>query len=266
MAFVNDKTVDDSDHTFEYPADAGDLTELIGHWVNTNADSNSLVKLAIECDPQGVFWLQVFGASATGAVDWGRVRMDVHVAGRRQCGFHACYYLDNIRTELAANYKLGILVIQLFRQADDGAAGTGFIERDFFRSLDPVATIFDVDNRRQNARVDDVGPIDLAPYAGDWINSSPNPDWLRGLRLLNRETQWYLQASTIGGESLDPVMLSGYRDNMGYLAFRTAYSLGDRQVVLAFNTQIELLVLCSIHRFTDAARSSTMQRQVLHRR
>ena len=92
-------------------------------------------------------------------------------------------------------------------------------------------------------------PIDLSSLEGLWLNTSDAPKWLGQIALSRGATGWRLKSLGVC-EPKEPgeTDLLAYVDNMGYLGFKGEYTLPDRHLSLAANTQKELIVVTSFHR------------------
>ena len=119
-------------HERPAPEDAGDLSALPGTWLSACGDGVGIVKVVVTRAAEGGYRLRAFGAVGSERVDWGETELIVHVAGRGQIGFHASYDFGAVRAHLAANHKLGVLVIQTFTSFHDGSGRAGWIERGFY--------------------------------------------------------------------------------------------------------------------------------------
>lgn len=111
-----------------------DLSPLLGSWTNTKHDSNHFVRVDLRLDDHGRLHVHPFGATDDGPSDWGEAVAEPVVAGpaRQAIGFHACFSSEERVHELAANVKLGILVIQSYSFFRDGSGRAGYYAREFF--------------------------------------------------------------------------------------------------------------------------------------
>ncbi|VAW71815.1 hypothetical protein MNBD_GAMMA10-1070, partial [hydrothermal vent metagenome] len=173
----------------------------------------------------------------------GKIEMDVHQAERQQSGFHAVYDCTDRQLHLAANYKLGVLVIETFTSFKIERDRHGYIERDFFRPQPAKKTLSLTESALQKNFL-----VDLTPYAGIWVNSNKNEQSLLGFELTANGKNWQLQPSMVEREYA-PVSVTAYLDNMGYLAFKACVELTHRQLTFAANTQKALVVMTTFIRF-----------------
>jgi len=116
-----------------------DLAPLLGRWVNVNPATDYLVRVDVAAgETAGAgLRLRVYGAGDGGPVDWGEGEATPYAAGgaTEAGGFHARYALGPVETHLAANQKLGILVIQSYTSFHDGSGRRAHYAREFFRRL-----------------------------------------------------------------------------------------------------------------------------------
>ena len=255
-----------TDNDLDLPQDGGDLTALVGIWLNTDKTSNSLSRVIIESDEQALYRIQTFGIGSPDEIDWGWAAMDVHLGERLQCGFHATYQRNDITTHLVANHKLGVLVIELFVTFDDGSGRPGYIVREFLgQSSAPLSasqsTVCLTEPVQDCTLVQDCTPVDLTPFVGEWINSAESDQWLLRFSLCDDGNGWQLQIRT-DELTPQPVAVTSYLDNMDYLAFNASITLADRQLIFAANTQKALVVMTTFVRFFDQGTLNRTYREI----
>jgi hypothetical protein len=110
-----------------------DLSPLVGDWINTKLDTSYLVRVLLtEQDGRLVF--RGYGANEPDPIDWGEVEAVPYAAGTSLMagGFHAFYNLDGIETQVVANQKLGVLVLNLYTRYLDGSGRTSHFTREFY--------------------------------------------------------------------------------------------------------------------------------------
>ena len=110
-----------------------DISPLLGSWINTNPETDYISRVIIR-EINGTLLLHVFGANSPEPVDWGEIEATPFVAGSTQecAGFYARYAFDSVETHLAANQKLGILVVQSYTSYKDGSGRLSHYAREFF--------------------------------------------------------------------------------------------------------------------------------------
>ncbi|MEG4581614.1 hypothetical protein QUA71_18665 [Microcoleus sp. MON1_C5] len=110
-----------------------DLSPLVGEWVNTKPDSSYLVRVVLT-SRDGRLVFRGYGANEPDPIDWGEVEAMPYVAGTSQMagGFQATYNLDGIETQVMANQKLGVLVLNLYTRYLDGSDRTSHFTREFY--------------------------------------------------------------------------------------------------------------------------------------
>jgi hypothetical protein len=107
---------------------------LLGSWINVNPATDHLVRVDVEAAGAGLR-LRVYGSGSPEPVDWGETAATPYAAGDavEAGGFLARYALGAVETSLAANQKLGILVIQSYTSFHDGSGRRAYFAREFFR-------------------------------------------------------------------------------------------------------------------------------------
>jgi len=111
-----------------------DVSPLLGDWINVNPGTDYLVRLEA-AESGGGLRIRAHGSGAAGPVDWGEAEATPYASGSglEAGGFHARYDLGAAETFLAANQKLGILVIQSYTSFRDGSGRPAHFAREFFR-------------------------------------------------------------------------------------------------------------------------------------
>lgn len=110
-----------------------DLSPLVGDWVNTKPDSSYLVRVVLT-SRDGRLMFRGYGANEPDPIDWDEVEAVPYVAGTSHLagGFQATYNLDGIETQVVANQKLGVLVLNLYTRYLDGSGRTSHFNREFY--------------------------------------------------------------------------------------------------------------------------------------
>ena len=110
-----------------------DASPLLGSWTNTNPETDYISRIIIR-EIDGALVVHAFGANSPEPIDWGEVEAAPYVSGSTQecAGFYARYAFELVETHLAANQKLGILVIQSYTSFRDGSGRLSHYAREFF--------------------------------------------------------------------------------------------------------------------------------------
>jgi hypothetical protein len=206
-----------------------DTSPLLGTWVNAKKNTDHIAKAVIS-ERDGGLLVRLYG-SADEPVDWGETEaIPYAVTGTTEvAGFHARYTLDGTRVEIAANVKLGILVIQAYTSFQDDRLS--HYSREFFYQSAVAAK----DGEARSLR-------------GDWVNSNPATEWIKEFTIAgdtlhiqgaNEPADW--------GET----GITTYLDNIGEPAFHAEYDLRAVEAVLAGNTNKNLIVIAAFFRFKD---------------
>lgn len=110
-----------------------DLSQLLGLWVNTNPETNYISRIDIS-ERNGSLLIRAYGAGSPDPVDWGEIAATPYVGGGTDVagGITARYDFGTVETFLAANQKLGILVIQSYTSFKDDSGRLSHFSREFF--------------------------------------------------------------------------------------------------------------------------------------
>lgn len=226
---------------------AAEVRSLLGDWVNSKDDTDHLARITVS-ERDGVVVVRPYAAAGGGEpADWGEAVATPHTVagGTEAAGFHARYEIGAVHTELAANEKLGILVIQSYTSFQDDSGRPGHHSREFFHRADAAAG---------------------EPLGTEWVNSSPTTSWIRGFTLTRKDGAGVLRVLG-AGEPADwgEVPATLYQDNIGEPAFSAVYDLGHVEATLAANSNKGLVVIAAFLRFTDEERPNFLCREFFFR-
>jgi hypothetical protein len=206
-----------------------DVAPLLGTWINATRHTDHVSTVTVT-ERDGDVFARLFGA-ADEPIDWGETRATPYAfTGTSEvAGFHARYTLGAARIEIAANVKLGILVIQAYTRFQDDRLSQ-FSREFFYRS--------------------DVRPPNTPPRTGrtfllgDWVNTHPDTKWLKSFTLTDKGHAITLRVEA-AREPTDwgEVEVTTYLDGAGEPAFHTKYDLGPLEAVLAGNTGKEIIIV-----------------------
>jgi hypothetical protein len=111
-----------------------DLSMLTGTWLNTNEQSNGIVRMTAE-DVDGVLVIHLFGAAENGSVDWGPANATVFFErndeGMEQ-PFTARWEFDFMTVVAQGFLRQGVLVILSFTRFHDGSPRSDYFSKEFF--------------------------------------------------------------------------------------------------------------------------------------
>ena len=116
----------------------GPCSALLGTWFNTDAANSSIAKVKIHARPDGSYGLRTYSCFGPRLKDWGEITIATHVAAHNQTGFHGSYDFGDVSMELAANNKLGVLVILCCTSFHDDSGRPGYMVRSFLRREEPA--------------------------------------------------------------------------------------------------------------------------------
>jgi hypothetical protein len=263
-----------------------DLSPALGTWFNCNLETGEILSLSL-AESDGGLILQAFGADHPSPCDWGHTPAIPHVSGlgsREVGGFTARYDFGFMETQIAANLKYGVLVIQSYNTFNDSSGRPAYFTREFFHQdlgREAPAT------HRAGARAPAIpcrmagdlppetggspsGTVDLAPLLGRWHNTYRNSKGIHRVAL-NREGDRYMLHAWGAGCDEDwgrvPVVAHAInvasRRPAGFLA---RYDFGFSLLSLAANEAQGLLIIASFSTFRDGSgRSSYFTREFFYR-
>lgn len=214
-----------------------DVTPLLGTWVNAKRDTDHITRVVVT-SRDGALYVQLHGSSADEPVDWGSVAAVPYVftGTTGVAGFHTRYTFAETEVEIAANVKLGILVIQTYTSFQDNRISQ-FSREFFYQSTAPP---------------DGEVRTGLDFLVGDWVNTNAATKWIKGFTLADDGDA--LTLHVLGaGEPADwgSVPVTTYRDDAGDPAFHAEYDLGPVAAALAGNTGKSIIIIAAFLRPKD---------------
>ncbi len=111
-----------------------DPAALIGTWINSNLDTNSIARIKIS-DANGKVQLQVFALGPEGVIDWGVAEAQVFAAGpasHKGAGFTCRYDFGFAETRMQAMIMKGLLVLAQFHLFKDDRGRADYFLREYF--------------------------------------------------------------------------------------------------------------------------------------
>jgi hypothetical protein len=254
----------------------------LGTWENVYPETGEIASVEISRHADRLV-LRAFGMDDGTRLDWGEIEIAPHASGPKSAelaGFQGLFDFGFLQVRLAANIKLGVLVIQSYNTYLDGSGRPNYYRREFFaRTNDgqgarPDLAWGDSEFQAGLSGPPEVGggPLsttvaDLSRLVGNWHNTNAATRWLRSFTLSHEGGSFVLHATG----ARDPHdwgkrVVTGYRDNIGELAFHVAFQLSHHEAILAANTNKGLIVVAGFYRF-EAGRpaSDFLCREFFHR-
>lgn len=111
-----------------------DPAPLIGTWINSNLDTNSIARVNIS-DANGELQLQVFAMGPDGLIDWGTAPAQVFAAGPSShagVGFTCTFDFGFAEARLQAMIMKGLLVLAQFHLFKDDSGRADYFLREYF--------------------------------------------------------------------------------------------------------------------------------------
>ena len=113
-----------------------DHKALIGHWINSNPDTNSIARINIT-EANGKLQLQVFAVGPDGLIDWGVAPAEVFASGPASstgAGFTCTYDFGFAEARFQAMLMKGLLVLAQFHTFKDDSKRANYFLREYFAS------------------------------------------------------------------------------------------------------------------------------------
>ncbi|HEX6047226.1 MAG TPA: hypothetical protein VFZ22_22240 [Pyrinomonadaceae bacterium] len=117
-------------------ANAGEIdpSALVGTWINSNLDTNSIARIKIS-DTGGKLQLQVFAIGPEGLIDWGVADARVFASGpafHKGAGFTCRYDFGFAEARMQAMIMKGLLVLAQFHLFKDDSGRAGYFLREYY--------------------------------------------------------------------------------------------------------------------------------------
>jgi hypothetical protein len=198
----------------------------------------------------GTLFVRLYG-SADELVDWGAAEAVPHVfTGTNEVGgFHARYAFGDTLVEIAANVKMGILVIQTYTSFHDGSGRLSQFSREFFYRSTVAPAAGEVRTGR-------------GFLAGDWVNTNPTTKWIKEFSFTDSGAA--LRLRVVGANEpaeWGETEVTTYLDAAGDPAFHAEYDLGSVEAVLAGNTGKSIIIIAGFFRLRSEDSANTFCRE-----
>jgi hypothetical protein len=111
-----------------------DRAALVGTWINSNLDTNSIARVNIS-DADGKLQLQVFAMGPDGLIDWGTSDAQVFAGGPSShagVGFTCTFDFGFAEARLQAMIMKGLLVLAQFHLFKDDSGRADYFLREYF--------------------------------------------------------------------------------------------------------------------------------------
>jgi len=123
-----------SDHIEVEPVNQIDPKSLLGQWINSNPDTNSIARINIT-EANGKLQLQVFAVGPDGLIDWGTASADVFAgnpASSTGAGFTCTYDFGFAEARFQAMIMKGLLVLAQFHTFKDDSNRANYFLREYY--------------------------------------------------------------------------------------------------------------------------------------
>lgn len=270
---------------FDTPLSINPLVELLGTWLNTNAESPEIVKAVLASTANGLM-IRVYGADNSATVEWGQAPVAAYVSPEKPQeigGFEAHLDSQGLQRLLAANLKLGVLVIQCYVR-HSGGESPNYFTREFFHKqtgrsnetapVSASSSIHTVPSMKaadvaegQSASVSDC--VELDDYLGIWHNTCPQTRTFSHLKLMRDGTGYLVHVFAVSAPAdwgaVPVVPFAESVDSRKASGFFADYTFGFMQMRLAANFNKGLLIVAGYSQFRDGdGRASYFTREFFY--
>ena len=111
-----------------------DHKALLGHWINSNPDTNSIARINIT-EANGKLQLQVFAVGPDGPIDWGTAAAEVFApnpSSSTGAGFTCTYDFGFAEARFQAMIMKGLLVLAQFHTFKDDSNRANYFLREYY--------------------------------------------------------------------------------------------------------------------------------------
>ena len=111
-----------------------DPKSLIGHWINSNPDTNSIARINIT-EANGKLQLEVFAVGPDGPIDWGTAPAEVFApnpVSSTGAGFTSTYDFGFAEARFQAMIMKGLLVLAQFHTFKDDSNRASYFLREYY--------------------------------------------------------------------------------------------------------------------------------------
>ena len=264
-----------------------DLSPALGTWFNCNLNTGEILSLSLTEGIDGLT-LRTYGAGDPSPIDWGESAALPYVSSLDSLevsGFTSLYDFGFMATQIAANLKYGVLVIQSYNTFRDGSGRRAYFSREFFHqklsrdnpAVDVAATGDDaafpcrMAGDLPRVHIDCLsGAVDLSPLLGSWRNTNRGSKGIHRVVLTREAERYILEGWGVGCDAdwgrVPVVPHATHVASRASAGFLARFDFGFSEVSLAANEAKGLLIIASYSTFQDgSARSSYFTREFFYR-
>ena len=122
------------------PSTLLNVDKLLGHWVNTNRETQGIAECTVRND-NGRVSVRITGVGEHDAIEWPVIDADVlanleEEAGQRAVALAANFEFSFMTAETYIRVNKGVLVIVLFASFRDQSGRSSYVNREFFYRQD----------------------------------------------------------------------------------------------------------------------------------
>ncbi|MEO8496298.1 MAG: hypothetical protein ABI614_14605 [Planctomycetota bacterium] len=271
----------------ESPDGTSASADMVGTWFNTNRDAPEIAKVVVVQEDDNLL-IRVYALDDGRTVDWGEARAIPHASPGQPdevTGFEACFEVGGIERRLAANLKLGVLVIQCYNRIYQSERG-GYFTREFFHQRSegtsdapraPLENSTDGSALPYVKAGDRLVPgatpltaiVDLEPHFGTWRNTNRHTRSASHLELLRDSVGYLVHGFGIDApQDWGAVRAIAFSDDVSSpraAGFFADYDFKFMELRWAANFNKGLLIVAAFNRFNDdSGRSNYFTREFFY--
>ena len=238
---------------------AVNVVGLLGEWKNVNVDVDFVSRLNVGTSGQGRLSLQLFDATTARGETIGEFEAAAFTApdSSQAVGFYAKVELAEMKTTIAANAKLGILVLQSYTEFNDGSGRQNVLTREFYRR-DPALAL--VDPALESASTDPQKAADrpavfranprqedFAFLQGRWVNTYAETSWITEFTVANETGQSMVMGFQDAGGRSEQLAATPFMFDSNEVGFTTRSVSDDSLSTYAAYSNKGLIVMSGFH-------------------
>jgi hypothetical protein len=245
-----------------------DVQNLLGEWRNVNSRVDFISRLSISSPGEGKIRLHLYDACGRHGREFAQSTALAYTApnDRVAAGFHCRLDHDGATTSIAANEKLGILVLQCYTEFAPDDARQNILTREFYwrePSTGFSEPYGNADRHREQLLLNNPRREDFAFLRSHWHNTYADSKWVVDLQIIEQKGAWHSVMQRHGqAQTEQPLALKPFVFDAQEVGF--SYSFRDQKIdshYAAYSNK-GLVVLSGFHSLTaDGAAQRVMSRE-----
>lgn len=239
-----------------------DVANMVGEWRNVNANIDYISRLNISTAGDGQLSLRLFDARSMQGRLLGEVEVSAFTAPQslQAIGFCSHFEVAGMKTTIAANGKLGVLVLQSYTEFTDVSSRQNILTREFYRrdqsleltNPDRESNLTGEDLVTESTGIFHVKPRqeDFECLRGRWVNTYAETSWVTALTVANIGTEWSTKLSFQGqNDPSEELLMVPFVFDSNEVGFTTHSATDDAVSTYAAYSNKGLIVMSGFHDF-----------------